>query len=41
MSTQSKTTSNPLDGKTLRFHFSDGPMKGKDFDHTFHGDKVD
>ena len=30
-----------LDGKTLRFHFRDGPMKGKDFDHTFHGDKVD
>ncbi|HEY2396844.1 MAG TPA: hypothetical protein VGH81_12840 [Rudaea sp.] len=30
-----------LDGKKLRFHFSDGPMKGKDFDHTFHGEKVD
>jgi hypothetical protein len=34
-------TNGTLDGKTLRFHFSDGPMKGKDFDHTFHGDKVD
>ena len=41
MSMQGKTTSNPLDGKTLRFHFNDGPMKGKDFDHTFRGDKVD
>lgn len=30
-----------LDGKTLCFHFSDGPMKGKDFDHTFRGDKVE
>jgi hypothetical protein len=35
------TRRNPLDGKTLRFHFSDGPMKGKDFDHVFHGDKVE
>ena len=34
-------TNASLDGKTLRFHFSDGPMKGKEFDHTFHGDKVD
>jgi hypothetical protein len=41
MSIQGKTMSNSLDGKTLRFHFDDGPMKGKDFDHTFHGDKVD
>ena len=30
-----------LDGKTLRFHFDDGPMKGKEFDHTFRGDKVE
>ena len=30
-----------LEGKTLRFHFDDGPMKGKEFDHTFHGDKVE
>jgi hypothetical protein len=33
--------SRSLDGKTLRFHFDDGPMKGKEFDHTFRGDKVD
>lgn len=32
---------NPLDGKTLRFHFVDGPMKDKDFDHTFHDGKVE
>ena len=25
-----------LEGKKLRFHFSDGPMKGKSYDHTFH-----
>lgn len=25
-----------LEGKTLRFHFADGPMKGKAYDHTFH-----
>lgn len=30
-----------LDGTTLRFHFDDGPMKGKEFDHTFRGDKVE
>ena len=30
-----------LDGKTLRFHFDDGPMKGKEYDHTFHRDKVE
>ena len=23
--------------KTLRFHFNEGPMKGKEYDHTFHG----
>ena len=22
--------------KTLRFHFVEGPMKGRDFDHVFH-----
>ena len=33
---------NSLDGQTLRFHFSDGPMQGKDYDHTFHDNgKVD
>ena len=25
-----------LEGKTLRFHFSDGPMKGKTYEHIFH-----
>lgn len=30
-----------LEGKTLRFHFDDGPMKGREFDHKFHGDKVE
>jgi molybdenum cofactor biosynthesis protein MoaF len=25
-----------LEGKTLRFHFSNGPMKGKAYDHIFH-----
>jgi len=33
--------SGSVEGKTLRFHFDDGPMKGKEFDHTFRGDKVD
>lgn len=33
--------STSLDGATLRFHFDDGPMKGKDYDHTFHDGKVD
>jgi len=27
-----------LDGKTLRFHFSEGPMKNQAYDHTFHRD---
>ena len=36
-----KKTGKSLDGATLRFHFEDGPMKGKDYDHTFHGGKVD
>jgi uncharacterized protein YndB with AHSA1/START domain len=27
-----------LQDRTLRFHFSDGPMRGKAFDHTFHPD---
>ena len=27
-----------LEGKTLRFHFSNGPMKGKAYDHTFNDD---
>jgi len=40
MATGSNDTSR-LSGKTLRFHFSDGPMQGKDFDHTFRGDKVE
>lgn len=30
-----------LDGATLRFHFDDGPMKGKDYDHKFHDGKVE
>ncbi|MEO7325967.1 MAG: hypothetical protein ABIW82_14175 [Dokdonella sp.] len=30
-----KTTPKDLHGKTLRFHFDDGPMKGKSFDHVF------
>ena len=31
-----------LQEKTLRFRFTDGPMKGKDFDHVFHRNgKVD
>lgn len=30
-----------LEGATLRFHFDDGPMKGKDYDHTFHDGKVE
>jgi hypothetical protein len=34
-------TGKSLDGATLRFHFDDGPMKGKDYDHTFHDGKVD
>ena len=33
--------SSAIEGKTLRFHFSNGPMKGQDFDHIFRGDKVD
>ena len=36
-----KKASDSLDGATLRFHFEDGPMKGKDYDHTFHDGKVD
>lgn len=40
MNAQPKTSS--LNGKTLRFHFDDGPMKGKEYDHTFHDNgKVD
>src|SRR6185436_6391097 len=31
-------TAETLVGKTLRFHFTDGPMKGKDFDHVFRQD---
>jgi hypothetical protein len=30
-----------LDGATLRFHFDDGPMRGKEFDHTFREGKVE
>ena len=33
-----KETNPTLQDKTLRFHFSSGVMKGKDFDHTFHKD---
>jgi hypothetical protein len=33
---KSQTTS--VQEKTLRFHFVEGPMKGKDFDHVFHRD---
>jgi len=36
-----KKTGAMLEGATLRFHFDDGPMKGKDYDHTFHDGKVD
>jgi hypothetical protein len=36
-----KKSGEMLDGATLRFHFEDGPMKGKDYDHTFHDGKVD
>lgn len=32
------TTPKTLEGKTLRFNFSAGPMKGKTFDHTFNRD---
>ena len=39
MSMENKSHS--LDGQTLRFHFDDGPMKGKEFDHVFHDGKVD
>lgn len=28
-------------GNKLRFRFKDGPMKGSDYDHTFHDGKVD
>ena len=27
-----------LEGKTLRYNFSSGPMKGKSYDHTFNKD---
>ncbi|MEO5560210.1 MAG: MoaF N-terminal domain-containing protein [Dokdonella sp.] len=33
-----KKTANDLHGKTLRFNFDDGPMKGKAFDHVFNKD---
>jgi hypothetical protein len=33
-------TTEALDGKTLRFDFEDGPLKGRDFDHTFHDGRV-
>ena len=33
-----KTHTPPLQEKTLRFHFSNGVMKGKEYDHTFHKD---
>lgn len=39
MSTQ-RTQQTP-EGQTLRFHFDDGPMKGKDYDHTFRDGKVE
>jgi hypothetical protein len=31
-------TSRSLADETLRFRFRNGPMKGKEFDHTFHTD---
>ncbi len=31
---------NGIEGKTLRFNFSDGPMKGKQYDHIFSGNSV-
>ena len=31
---------NGIEGKTLRFNFTDGPMKGKEYDHIFSGEKV-
>lgn len=33
-----KTTKSALHGKTLRFIFEDGAMKGKSFDHVFDKD---
>jgi hypothetical protein len=33
-----KTTPKDLHGKTLRFHFDDGPMRGQAFDHVFNKD---
>lgn len=30
--------SDPLSGKTIRWSYSDGPMKGKGFDHEFAAD---
>jgi len=34
----SSTTPQSLEGKTVRYSFSAGPMKGKSYDHTFHRD---
>lgn len=36
-----KRDTNRLSGKTLRFHFMDGPMRGRDFDHCFSDGKVE
>jgi len=30
--------SDPIQGKTLRFSFTEGPTKGKTFEHQFHDD---
>ena len=32
--------SESIEGKTLRFHFTEGAMKGRDFDHIFLRDSV-
>ena len=33
-----KSSNDPIRGKTFRWTFSDGQMKGKSFDHTFKDD---
>ena len=38
MNESMKTHTPSLQDKTLRFHFSNGVMKGKEYDHTFHKD---
>ena len=34
-------TTSGLGNTTLRFHFNDGPMQGRDFDHRFSDGKVE